>query len=79
MEWTAGGAALQGQRGHLGQFSGAPCGQQQPRSLGRKGQRCGRANAGAGSGNEDDLSLEAHGFYPIAFLGLSVRERHHRT
>ena len=59
MEWTAGGAALQGARGHFGQFAGAAGGQQQPRSLGREGQRSGRANAGAGSGDEDNLPFQA--------------------
>ncbi len=55
-----GRAKLKRARSHLGQFAGAAGSQQQPRSFGGKGQRSSRANAGAGAGNEDDLSLKAH-------------------
>jgi hypothetical protein len=53
-------AALEGLSGDGGQFVGATSGEQQPRSLGSEGQRRGRADAGAGSGDEDDFSLKAH-------------------
>ena len=52
-------AALEGYRGDFGQFVGAASGQQQARALGGEGQRGSRANAGRGSGNEDDLSFES--------------------
>ena len=55
-----GSAFFQRLLGHPGEFTGAPGGQQQPRALGRKGQRGGRADARTRSGNEYDLSLETH-------------------
>jgi hypothetical protein len=57
---NGGSSALQGLRGDLGKFTGAAACKQQARSLGREGQRGSRANAGAGSRNEDDLSPETH-------------------
>ena len=56
-------AALESQRSHLSQFAGAPRGQQQTCSLGRKGHGRGRANAGTGPGDEDDFIFQAHVFH----------------
>ena len=55
-----GGAALHGLRGDLGEAAGAAGSQQETGSFGGKGKSSGRSDAGAGSGDEDDLSFKAH-------------------
>jgi hypothetical protein len=55
------GAALEDGGGYISQLVGAASGQQQPRSLGSESESSGRANAGRGPGNENNLSLETHG------------------
>jgi hypothetical protein len=59
----SGRAALQSKRGNFSQLCRTPRSQQQARSFSSKGKRGGGANSGAGSGNEDDLSVQGHGYY----------------
>ena len=63
-------AALHGARGHFREFAGAAGGEEQPGSLGGEGESSGCADAGAGSGDKDDLSLEAHDTILANVLGM---------
>ena len=53
-------AALHGARGYFGKFACPAGSEQKPCALGCKSERSGCADAGAGPGDEDDLSLKAH-------------------
>jgi hypothetical protein len=55
------GPALKGSGGNISQLIRAASGQQQARPLSGESERSSRANAGRGTGNENDLSLETHG------------------
>jgi hypothetical protein len=54
-------AALEDGGGYICELIGAASGQQQARALSGECKRSGRADAGRGPGNENNLSFETHG------------------